>query len=118
MRYLVRDPFDFFFDFHRVVYTDTSVVSDGTTRRVLKNGALHNEDGPALIRYDTSGKVALEEYYLDGVKSTKEEVLALKQKKEDETVHTITLGGKQYKATGKKLRELSKQLGLEEVLLE
>jgi hypothetical protein len=93
-----------------VTYDDTRVYSDGETEKHFKNGALSRLDGPALIKYGKDGKIVSEEYYIDGVKKTKEEVEACRIDIEESKVHTIYLGNKKYKLTGKKLKELQATL--------
>ena len=93
---------------------DIRVYSDGKVEKHFKDGMLHREDGPAIIKYKDNGTIASEEYFLEGVKSTKEAVETSKRKKEDEQIHTVYLGHKKFKVTGKKLRELQEKLGLEE----
>lgn len=48
-------------------------------RRVIyrKGEKYHREDGPAIIDYDQNGKVAGEEYYLDGRKYSKEQFIQM-----------------------------------------
>lgn len=97
-----------------VSYEDSRVYSDGETEKHFKNGALHREDGPAIVKYGKDGKIVEETYFLEGVKKTKEEVEAYHKDKEDKKEHLVYLGNKRFKITGKKLRELQEKLGLEE----
>ena len=71
---------------------------------------LHREDGPAIIEYDTSGKIVKESYFIEGEKTTKEVIEERRQKLEDEKVHNVYLGNKSYRVTGKELRELEKMV--------
>lgn len=87
---------------------DTRIYSDGETEKHFKNGALHRTDGPAIIQYGKDGKIAKELYYIDGEKTTKENVEKLRQELEDKKIHTIYIGGKTQKITGKRLKELQK----------
>ena len=56
------------------IITFHNLVSDTKFNRINKiyeisyyvNGDLHNEDGPALIRYDEEGKISLVEFYEHG----------------------------------------------------
>lgn len=57
----------------------TSVTKDGVTRNFL-DGMLHCETGPAVIYEDDRQ----DEYWLEGVKVTKEQVEEHKQKLEDD----------------------------------
>jgi hypothetical protein len=89
-------------------YEDRRVYSDGQTEKHFKDGALHRDDGPAVITYDDKGKIATEAYYLEGEKVSKETLEEHKQKIEDERIHNVYLGNKAYRVNGKKLRELEK----------
>jgi hypothetical protein len=97
-----------------VSYEDTRVYSDGETEKHFKNGMLHRLDGPAVIKYAKDGKVTSEEYFLEGVKKTKEEVEVCRNDIENKKEHIVYLGNKRFKITGKKLKELQEKLGLEE----
>jgi hypothetical protein len=111
MRYYRPFLFSNFFD---EFFYELNQIPDNQ-ERYLKDGALHREDGPALIKYGKDGKVEKEEYYLEGVKKTKEEVEAYRLDKEENKEHLVYLGDKRYRVTGKKLKELTTKLGLEEV---
>lgn len=43
-------------------------------KKWYKNGKLHREDGPAVIKYSTYGDFIYEEYYINGIRITKEEL--------------------------------------------
>lgn len=99
------EDFDNLFERYEVVPEKGEYIE-----RTTRNGVLHSTQGkPARITYK-DGKVVKEEYFVDGVLSTKEEVEKAYQKDEDEKIHFISLGEKTFKVTGKKLRELQKQL--------
>jgi hypothetical protein len=107
--------YDPFYTFNRIFdeLVELRTPVESNVERYSKGGLLHREDGPSLIKYGKDGKVESEEYYLEGVKKTKEEVEAYRLDKEDKKQHVIYLGDKAYKVTGKKLKELTKSLGLE-----
>lgn len=119
MGFLRVHPFyDIFAEFERGLSrfeSSEEIYDRGDTRRYFKDGILHREDGPAVIKYGKDGKAIEEQYFLEGVKKTKEEVQAYHNDKEDKKVHIVYLGEKAFKVTGKKLRELQEKLGLEEV---
>ena len=94
----------------RTSRVDRRTYHDGEKTISYQNGLVHNDTGPAII-YDDDRE---DEYYLNGIKSTKEEVESLKQKLEDEREHSVWVDGKEYKVSGKRLREL----GLEDKLRE
>ena len=110
------DLFDSLFDFKYTeakYYTDVRTVSDGKTRKTFKDGILHSVDGkPAIIEYNEKGQILKEVYFWEGEKTTKESVIAKIQDIEDKKEHLVNLGGKQYKITGKKLKEIEKTFGL------
>lgn len=86
------------------------VYTDGQFEKHFKNGMLHREDGPAVIEYDTGGKIVKESYFIEGEKTTKEVIEERRQKLEDERIHNVYLGNKAYRVTGKELRELEKMV--------
>jgi hypothetical protein len=94
--------------------SNTRIYSDGETEKHFLNGMLHCEDGPAVVKYNKKGEIESEEYFLEGVKKTKEEVETYRIDKEEKEEHLISLGNKRFKITGKKLKELQNKLGLEE----
>lgn len=83
-------------------YIDQRTYHDGEKTINYLNGMIHRDDGPA-VKYD-DGR---EEYWLKGMKVSKEEFESHKQQLEDEKVHYIYLDGREYKVTGKKLKELN-----------
>jgi hypothetical protein len=88
-------------DFPRVTTQDRnkSSFSNGNIREYYVNGILHREDGPAVVYLDKSKP---DEYWLKGRVSSKEEVQALIDKKEETTPHYVNVDGKVYNVVGKK----------------
>jgi hypothetical protein len=116
--------FDAFFDDRRlsrlepqkIYYDDVRSYSDGKTSKIFKNGVLHSVNGePAIIEFNEKGEVTKEHYFWEGERTTKDVVKSKIQEIEDNREHVIDLGGKTYKVKGKKLKEIEKLLGLEEV---
>lgn len=68
-----------------------------------KDGALHREDGPAVVYSDKSKP---DEYWLDGRRSTKEEVAAFLEDRNNNKRYLLTVGTELYEMTGSKLKEL------------
>lgn len=95
-------------------YEDVRTYSDGKTKKTFRNGILHSVGGkPAIIEYNDKGQIQKETYFWEGEKVSKDFVDTKLQEIEDNKEHIISLGGKQYKVKGKKLKELEKTLGLE-----
>lgn len=76
---------------------------DGIKTVHYKEGAMHREDGPAVIYADKSKP---DEYWLDGRRSTKEEVDSYLARKNDKKLHVVFLDGHNYTITGSTLKEL------------
>jgi len=84
-------------------YVDRRTYHDGEKTIKLENGMVHCGDGPAIIYDDENTE---DEYWLKGVKTTKEEVESNIKKIEDSRIHNVHVDGKTYNITGKQLREL------------
>jgi hypothetical protein len=85
--------------------SNVRIIDDGTKVEYLKNGRLHNENGPAVVYY----KDSKEEYFLEGRQVSKERIDEYKTKKEDEKIHFISIDDQDYKITGKQLREFKEK---------
>jgi len=83
------------------------VQSDSIKKRYLKNGALHREDGPAVVYLNKSDA---DEYWLDGRRATKEEIDSLVKKATENQLYRVVINGVPYKLTGKKVEELKEWL--------
>lgn len=83
-------------------YVDRRTYHDGEKTIKMVNGMRHCEDGPAII-YDDGRP---DEFWLEGVKVTKEEVESNMQKIMDEKIHQIHIDGRTFEVTGKQLREM------------
>ena len=76
----------------------------------FKSGALHRENGPAVVYLDKSKE---DEWWLEGAKVTEEEVKKYRSEKEASREHIVYLrSGTPYKITGKQLQEVEKILGI------
>lgn len=89
-------------------YLEQRCVEDKEKRTYYHNGLVSRLDGPAIEWKDEKKE---DEWYVDGVRLTKEEVEAKKQEIEDAATHHLTIDGKHMEVTGKQLRELKKMLG-------
>lgn len=88
----------------RYSYHDcVQVYDDGEKVETFKNGKLHGE-----VVYHDKNKDS--EYYIEGRRVTKEEWEAYCQKEADKKIHYITIDDKEYKVTGKQLKELKASL--------
>ena len=99
------------------VFEDTQLYSysDGDKVVHYKNGALHREDGPAVVYHNSSDNAKPDEYWLDGRRVTKEEVEAYRLDKVKKKLHKISLGGETFTITGEKLNELKDWLKVNSV---
>jgi len=79
--------------------------SEGDRTVHYKNGALHREDGPAVV-YHEKGGTRVDEYWLDGKRVTKEEMESYRTEKLKKKLHRVSLGGDTFTITGEKLVEL------------
>lgn len=101
------DAFDTLFD---DVIDRRNYLRKGNVERHLKDGALHREDGPAVVYLDKSKE---DEWWLEGRRATEKEVRTYAEEKEERREHVVYLrGGKPYRITGKQLKEVEKMLGV------
>jgi hypothetical protein len=83
-------------------YTDKRTFHDGEKTINYVNGMIHKDNGPAVV-YD-DGK---EEFWLKGMKVSKQEFESHKQQLEDDKIHYVHIDGVEYTLTGKQLKELN-----------
>lgn len=83
------------------------IYEDSICKRYFENGILHREDGPAVIYKDNKKP---SEYWLNGIKSSKEQVEKLLNEKEDSKKYTLTLIDESFEVTGKEIRELKQYI--------
>lgn len=106
------NEFDHVFDAPRYItryVENTQAYDDGEKIETYVNGRLHNEKGPA-VKYKDSTKQNNNEYWLNGRRSSKDEVDKYREKLEDEAIKYITVEGKEYKVTGKQLKEVNSKV--------
>lgn len=106
----VWDVFDSIFDEAFRPVDRTNYSRKGNVEKHLKEGALHREDGPAVVYLDKSKE---NEWWLEGRKVTEEEVKKYVAEKEEKRQHIIYLrDGQPYRITGKQLKDIEKMLGV------
>lgn len=91
---------------------DQRAYDDGEKIQKFTNGILHCETGPAVTYHN---KEKEPEYWLDGRRVTKEEVDKRKEEIEDNRMHSIWIDNKEFKVSGKRLRELAFEDKLKEL---
>jgi mannosyltransferase OCH1-like enzyme len=91
---------------------DQRAYDDGEKIQKFTNGILHCETGPAVVYHDEKKE---DEYWLEGRLVTKEEVEKRKEEIEDNRMHSIWIDNKEFKVTGKRLRELAFEDKLKEL---
>ena len=108
----IFDDFDHIFrDFDKIFVSDRRnyLKKDGVEKH-FHEGALHREDGPAVVYLDKSKQ---DEWWLEGEKVTEEKVKEYALQKEEKREHVVYLrGGKPYRVTGKQLKEIESLLGI------
>lgn len=80
--------------------------SEGDRTVHYKNGALHREDGPAVVYHGHDDNTRPDEYWLEGKRVTKEEMEAYRLEKVKKKLHKVSLSGETFTITGEKLNEL------------
>lgn len=96
----------FFKSFFNEIYRYKDVTDN--VEKYVKDGMLHREDGPAVIRKDGDKKI--EEYWLFGEKLTKREWELKVEQINDEKLHTIYVDDHPYTVKGKRYRDILKLL--------
>lgn len=106
------------FDHYPPMYiTPQQQVRKGNVERKFKDGMLHCEDGPAVIKYkENTLQVEEEQYFLNGEKVTKEAIENLKATKEDREIFDLYVYSRdaekadRISVTGKQWKEIKKLL--------
>lgn len=80
--------------------------SEGDRTVHYKNGALHREDGPAVVYHEQNKGEDRDEYWLEGRRVTKNDVESYRLEKAKKKLHKVSLGGENFTITGEKLNEL------------
>lgn len=104
-------PLILFFDRNFLVDDRRNYVRRDNVERHFKDGALHREDGPAIVYLDKSKE---DEWWLHGARVSEKDVKKYAEEKEETREHVVYLRkGRPYRITGKQLKEVEKLLEIE-----